>query len=125
MEISSWSLEEIEIVRELCQHQFSSLRRLYYNKTDDSVVEWAKKNMIEAGVSEEEFKKSLVKRARLYSSLKKNPTKLHLIGDDEMPMLKNVLSVFEDEYEDVCPQVVKSLWAKFFLYDKLRNFSNN
>lgn len=122
MEITNLTFEERVIVKDLCRHQFKSLKRLYYGSCDKSILEYAKANCIAYEVSEEEYKKNLIKRARVYQAIQNDPDRVKELSVNEMSIIKTILFNFEEEYKTYHPGIVEDLWAKFDFYDKLKDY---
>jgi len=121
LKIEDFEQDEILLIKELCGEQFRSIKRLYEDHEEKELL-----SLIKEFTEEEShlYKKSLIRRARKYQSIKKNPQKIFTTGADEMSQFRHCLNVLDKRYQPLYPNAIGKLWERFFFFEKLSKFSS-
>lgn len=113
-----FSPKQIEIIKQVCFTQLSSLRRIYNND------HYAEKDivmiLIEHEIDEDAFKHKLEERLENFKKLSKNPDHISKLSDTDLSVFRHILTQIEDAYRDKYPKAVSNLWNRLFIIEDFR-----
>ncbi len=98
------------IIREICETQLSSLKRLQTKDSDKDV----QLILIQYGANQEDFNSRISSIIDLFQEVFNNPDRLTILEDIHISIFRHILSQVEDSFLEFYPNAIKNLWKKLF-----------
>jgi hypothetical protein len=105
-----FSKAQRKIIREICETQIASLKRLH---DQDSGVD-VELILAQYGADKEDYKEQLSSVITKFQEVFNNPERITLLDDSQISIFRHILNTLEDNFLEWYPNAVKNLWKKLF-----------
>jgi hypothetical protein len=122
LNLDEFTNEQNLIIRQLCQIQLESLKRIQDN--NDLSGEDITMLLIQENVSKEVFLENILDKVERYEDLHDDPENLKVLGTDDLSMFRHLLTNVENIYNEDYPKAVSNLWNRLFLIEHTQNLVN-
>lgn len=121
LNLNEFTPEQNLIIRQLCQIQLESLKRIQDN--NDKSGEDITMLLISEDLPKAEFLERLVQRMEKFEDLHEDPEDLRGLDNEDLSMFRHLLCNIEDLYNEDYPKAVSNLWNRLFLIEHTQSIA--